>query len=161
MTCQPIRLWIAVKTLNYTNHSSSTLEMGTEAFLDNRDLGACDLSPATSAAHSHIPHVPALPRASARPTATATALSHHCRLFSSDRHSRPCVETVLYSGGLSSWGRFLPVLREVKAGEKEGCPDRTRVNPTSGSGCSPLALLQRLDLLGLRGRARPFPLRSP
>lgn len=30
----------------------------------------------------------------------------------------PAVETVLYTGELSSWGRFLNVVKEVKMGEK-------------------------------------------
>lgn len=35
--------------------------MGTEAFLDNQDLWACDLRPATSAVHTSHPHIMALP----------------------------------------------------------------------------------------------------
>lgn len=124
MTCQSIRLWIAVKKLNYTNHSSSTLEMGTEAFLDNRDLRACELSPAMSAAHA----VTSVHKGTSSkikcscPIATCPlpgvfyTLSHHCHLLICRSHLPAVFKLVFDIRDLSS--RDLFFLHSVNAMRK-------------------------------------------
>lgn len=90
--------------LNYTNHSSSTLEMGTEAFLDNQDLWACDLSPATSAVPTSHPHIVALPSTHIN-TSTAHARSTVrplLPLWAYQSQLPVLFKLAFYIGGLSS-----------------------------------------------------------
>lgn len=105
------------KKLNYTNHSSSTLEMGTEAFLNNQDLWACDLSPATLAVqivefHTwwyFLPNSVPLSRCHIPTPGLFCALSHHYHFFQFASHIDPWWSWSLpfLLEDLSWWGHFL------------------------------------------------------